>query len=317
MHPSVRHFMERLIDYAGLFPPAQLTVDAAIRHYKRYGEDQDSWMLGHFVVSASRLPELVPYMALFSEARPLKLSVVGNRSRSSEECLERLAKDMERIRTFRKQFRQAAVIDALELPLPPIPIPPVLLEAIGAESSRAGLRLCCETTHTRDSRWESGTLEAMDAIASVNSGSGTAVGVKIRTGGVTAEAFPAPHQVAFVLQACRDRKLPLKFTAGLHHPIRMYRHEASVKMHGFLNVFFAGMLAHAHGLDAGGIADIVGDENPDHFVFTDEGLRWRNLTMTAADIQSYRKTAFLAFGCCSFDEPREELRVLRLLEPRS
>ena len=61
--------------------------------------------------------------------------------------------------------------------------------------------------------------------------------------------FPSPEQVAFVMAACRDRNLPLKFTAGLHHPVRMYRDEVQTKMYGFLNIFVAGMLAHTQNLD--------------------------------------------------------------------
>ena len=75
------------------------------------------------------------------------------------------------------------------------------------------------------------------------------IGVKLRTGGIKAEMFPSPEQVAFVIAACRGRNLPLKFTAGLHHPVRMYRDEVETKMYGFLNIFLAGMLALFQNLD--------------------------------------------------------------------
>ena len=47
-----------LIDYAGLFPPAALAMDDAVGRYARpTGAGRDAWMLGRFIVPASRLGE--------------------------------------------------------------------------------------------------------------------------------------------------------------------------------------------------------------------------------------------------------------------
>ena len=66
---------------------------------------------------------------------------------------------------------------------------------------------------------------------------------KIRTGGVTAAAFPAAESVAQFIATCMARGLPFKATAGLHHPLRCVRpltYEPGAEqgtMHGFLNLF--------------------------------------------------------------------------------
>ena len=46
---SVRILLAHAIDYAGLFPPAGLAMDAAVRNYEAYREGPDSWALGRFV----------------------------------------------------------------------------------------------------------------------------------------------------------------------------------------------------------------------------------------------------------------------------
>ena len=50
MKTSLSVFQDRLIDYAGLFPPANLSLEAAINNYRNYINSDDSWMLGPFVL---------------------------------------------------------------------------------------------------------------------------------------------------------------------------------------------------------------------------------------------------------------------------
>jgi hypothetical protein len=47
-----------LIDYAGLFPPASLSMEEAVRNYARYREGEHAWMLGKFVVPQARAHEV-------------------------------------------------------------------------------------------------------------------------------------------------------------------------------------------------------------------------------------------------------------------
>src|SRR5438045_9660007 len=71
-------------------------------------------------------------------------------------------------------------------------------------------------------------------------------GYKLRTGGVTADAFPTSMQIAKAMVTPSTHQLPIKFTAGLHDPLREYREEVETKMHGFLNVMGAVALAAEH-----------------------------------------------------------------------
>ena len=57
-HPSLYAFLNGLIDYAGLFPPANLDLQTAIKNYAQYIHSIDSWMLGPFVIPITKLNEL-------------------------------------------------------------------------------------------------------------------------------------------------------------------------------------------------------------------------------------------------------------------
>jgi hypothetical protein len=84
-------------------------------------------------------------------------------------------------------------------------------------------------------------------------------------------------------------------------------------MHGFLNVFIAGTLAAARGLDADTVRQILDEENSNGFAFDTEGLAWREHRATRAEIAEARRRAVTSFGSCSFQEPRADLEALRLL----
>src|SRR5512135_1604202 len=54
---AFRTLLVDAIDYAGLFPPAQLGMAEAVREYAGYRTSSDAWALGRFIVPAARLAE--------------------------------------------------------------------------------------------------------------------------------------------------------------------------------------------------------------------------------------------------------------------
>src|SRR5687767_6921556 len=55
---SIRVLLDRLIDYAGLFPPAALSMQDAVRNYARYRDGEHAWALGRFIVPKERAKEV-------------------------------------------------------------------------------------------------------------------------------------------------------------------------------------------------------------------------------------------------------------------
>lgn len=294
---AISHFMTELIDYAGIFPPAALNLSDALINYQTYIKGSDSWMLGPFVIPVYRLNELEPYKALFSEEHPLSLSVILTKS-------EKFDHDMKAIHLFLETFETAGTVEAIEIPLPP-QVNPSLLDKI--ENKTENYHVYCEMTGTNDEH-----IHTLDAIQKINQKSLKRIGIKLRMGGIKAHLFPSANHAAFVIYECRKRGLALKFTAGLHHPIRQYRDEVETMMHGFVNVFTASIMAYCHEVDEATIQAILLDEDPANFLFTPNALSWRNKTVSSTEINNARSLFAASYGSCSFDEPREELGELTI-----
>ena len=129
---------------------------------------------------------------------------------------------------------------------------------------------------------------------------------------MTADAFPNDEQIARALVAAAQHQVPIKFTAGLHHPVKKFHESVGTKMHGFLNVLGAGVLAAEHGWDESRTAEMLADENASSFAFDDASFRWRGWEISTPQIIARRRLV-TSLGSCSFDEPREDLRALGLL----
>ncbi len=308
MVASLRALLSGIIDYAGLFPPAGLPMDQAIRNYARYRQEPESWMLARFICPAAQLTDLSPFVeALFDERTPLHFAALGQGVNEPERLRFTLDDDFAAIARFRVQHSKRVIWDVFEVR---VPVGTRGLSML-ATSARNTCDITCyyEPIFGPDRRAQLLDLLSHLKRASSEKPNTPCAGLKLRCGGLHASAFPSCEQVAFVIAACRDAKVPLKFTAGLHHPIRRYNDGVQTHMHGFINVFTAGVLAHARGLSAEQLQPILEDEDAAHFAFNDAGLRWKDWHATTDEIAVARKMV-TSFGSCSFDEPRDDLRAL-------
>lgn len=329
MHHAFKAFMNKILDYAGLFPPARLPMDEAVRNYLRYRNEPDEWMLSRFICPAVRLRELDKYRDNFrSFEKPLRFSILGRGGESINEFLTGLTSDIHSIQEFKEYQRGAVIVDAYEVKLPTELIdksnPSLTTEVLNrvAESIESAIpdSLTAFYEGVSSANWEQ-TVEALIAGISEHNratrqkgrGKYETAGYKLRCGGVDASAYPAPGQVAHGIHLCKQYQVPLKATAGLHHPLRHFNQADRVMMHGFLNLFGAGILAQHHPLSVGEIKNILEDEDARNFVFEGAEFRWKNLTVAAEQIQNARNRLVISFGSCSFDEPRQDLRSLGYL----
>jgi hypothetical protein len=305
MKASLRALLTGLIDYAGIFPPAKLPLPEALRNYLRYRDEPEAWMLGRFVCPAARLAELAGFQEEIPTDRPLVCAALG-RGGDDSTFLAGLDADLTDIATCRAAQAGRVTVDVLELRLPRAD-PAGLLREVAGRSKAMDLTLFFEVPVDREP-----LPRVLDQVRQASFA--CPAGYKLRAGGLEASAFPTSDDVAFALAACLGEGLPFKATAGLHHPFPRFDPAVGTRMHGFINVFTAGVLTLARCLDAARAREILDDEGPEHFHFDDAGLRWQNLEASTGAIAHARQHAVVSFGSCSFDEPRDDLRALGWLE---
>ena len=299
---SLRALLVNSIDYAGLFPPANLPLEESLRNYAAYVRDDDAWMLGAFVLPVGKFEETREWMKAFDVRHRLEVSTLGAKTENATQFLAALEAMALAMRNFEDFHGQAVAMTQVEMALPTQP------GAYVGEASSALARLRGRTF------WEAPADDAertINFLASHGSELNT-FGYKLRTGGVIASAFPSSIQIARALVAAVQQKVPIKFTAGLHHPVRQFHPNVQMKMHGFLNVLGAGVLAAEHEWDVQQTARLLEHEDAPDFVFTDEEFSWNTWSVSTERIAEHRKLV-TSFGSCSFDEPREDLRNLNLL----
>jgi hypothetical protein len=301
---SLRALLTHAIDYAGLFPPASLALEPALKNYAGYVRTPDAWMLGPFILPLAEFDRAVAGLSAFDREHPLRLSALGPKTDDAVAFAAALAAAMEEIGRFRARSTAEALIEQFEMPLPG-DVTADMLKLIRS-SAEAELSMFWEAPANAAER-------AIKLIADNNrSHPGRRLGFKLRTGGVTANAFPSSEEIATVLCCAVTHQVPIKFTAGLHHPVRLFHESVQTKMHGFLNVLGSAVLASEHDWTGKQIAEMLDAEDPAAFSFTNDFFGWRDWKIATGRIAAHREIV-TSLGSCSFDEPRDDLRALKLL----
>jgi hypothetical protein len=284
--------LSRIIDYAGLFPPATLDMETAVRNYQQYLGGDYAWMLSNFVLPASRLTEFgeaFNTICCGEQEQPWTLSVVCSGDNPPA--------DLKAMEDFQEG---AAFIAAVEFK----PVHLRSAQAILAALPRGRPRYV-EMPPDR-----AGSL--LPALAA------SGARAKLRTGGLAPAAIPSSRTVARFLLECAEAHSAFKATAGLHHAVRGERKlsydpgSPAAVMHGFLNVFLAAALAY-YGSTENGLLETLDETDPTAFQLDDDLITWHDHRMTSDQIERVRADFAIGFGSCSFTEPIDDLKAMEWL----
>ncbi|WP_013320719.1 hypothetical protein [Gloeothece verrucosa] len=287
MLTPIKTLLSSIVDYAGLFPPAKLDLPQAMTQYSEQRTAAYEWMLGTFVLPSSRLDDLEKLLPQFTLPQ-WSLSLILSQNWQA---------DLEKALTLQNP---KITITALEFP----PLSPTEIEK-ALHQLPTKINAFFEIPFSE---------EITPFLAILKNPSASA---KLRTGGLTSNAFPSAAKLGEFIYALGKEKVSFKATAGLHHPLRSEQpltpEPLLVKMHGFLNLALFAALVYGQkaSLEAG--INLLEETHLDHFQFLTDRIFWRDYELSLPEIEQSRLSFFQSFGSCSLSEPIEDLKQLQLI----
>ena len=281
-----------LFDYAGLFPPAGLPLDAVCQRYGAYLAGPHAWMLGRLIVPAERLDDAERAAAASgaSPSDPWPVSVLVGTTGHGAAFVDDVAD-----RRGRRTCLQIVAIEA-------------------SASTEAEIQ-------TLAAQWPEGERFVEipynpDPAALMASLASRGLSAKLRAGGITADRFPTTREAARFLVRARDANVAVKATAGLHHAIRgeyrlTYVPESDAgTMHGFVNLVLAATLLMTGKIDEELADACLDDDRPEAFKISGRAGSWLNGVVTYGEVAHARSVLLRSIGTCSFEEPVAEIDAL-------
>ncbi|MDT0529566.1 hypothetical protein RM555_11260 [Micromonospora sp. DSM 115977] len=284
MSTQVPALVDGLVDDAAVFPPGSAPLPDAVAAHRRHRTSWYAGLVGPLLVPATRLPEVA---GLLGADERIAVGVIGDVPLDRLDEVRTTADPRIRVRQV-----EAAVARRGEDPLPG-------LTELVTLARRAGAGPATLDAVYAELPLTFGLMGALDALAAARA-DGLPIAAKFRTGGLAAELFPTPAELAAVICACRDRDLPFKLTAGLHQAVRHLDPETGFTHHGFVNVL-AATLAAAGGATVESVAELLTATDPRPLVqYAEAGL-------------DRPRPLWIGFGSCSILEPLTDLIRLGLV----
>ncbi|MBN9611088.1 MAG: hypothetical protein J0I11_17440 [Actinobacteria bacterium] len=283
-----------LIDDAAIFPPGLAPLDLAVARHRDIRGSAVGRYVGPFLLSASRWRELPPLIERDAEPDGAFDVVLINRRGDSLADICDAASGLAHTAGLRVVGVEAA-------------LPAGATDATGtvaalAETLPADQRISVEIDDTEPDL-------ALRSIAAAREATGRDVRGKFRTGGTAPADSPSADTLAAVIAAAARLRLPIKFTAGLHHAVTGPHGPSGSRQYGVLNIIAA---VHA-ALHTSDYDDVPGRALVDTLLQIDaDRLAAEALSLDRTQALAVR-SVFTSFGCCGVLEPLAELADLGVL----
>ena len=297
MVESLQILLGGVIDYAGMYPPAELPLNEALRSYVRYKQGKEAWIVDRFICPASKVSELEAALKWQNYDARFGLCATGRKSEDNAEFLSNALIDIKAARRAVNVF-----FDAFETRLPVSALDSadlsfLILRIVRALEDETELYLEIPMTEN----WESEIPRAIEAIAKSRR-----CRAKIRCGGPSKEAVPTVDQLALFISACASAKVPFKATAGLHHPIRTVDERAGTQVHGFMNVLVAAAVARTFDASRADLISILSATDTSCFRCLESRISVGNWHLSLKQLRAARDFV-IGYGSCSVNEPLADL----------
>ncbi len=311
---SLNIFMQELLDYAGLYPPTNLTLQESLDNFSNYYFHKQKDWLGNFILPVNKIDETILILKEQNTFQKLNnkacFSIIISTCENISEYSNILENDILLIKKLIHKFENKIIIESIEL-FPPkeifksnnsnktIDILNILKDKFSGIKSIK--QLYCEIPFIENMN------QYVEQISNFNAHYSNKFAVKLRTGGVTPAQIPPAIQIAKAIRICAEQKVPVKATAGLHVPVPNDNRHVGARLHGFLNIFSCFLLCYDNLMSIEKMEKIILDYSYSNFKFTENGLCIEDNFISNEKMTELRKSFIKSFGTCSFLEPIDHL----------
>jgi hypothetical protein len=265
-----------LVDDAALFPPGNAPMARAVAEHRHHRAAAYGDLVGRFLCPVSRFDEL---RAELGDGPPLTIGLIADTGPAGLAAVGPAVLAEPRV-----------TLELVECVAPPSPDLVESVRTVAASITSVVPEkqwLECYVEVPRAPAWRQALAELCSWGWETR-----VVGAKLRTGGLSAEAFPSDEELADFIAECLRLGLPFKLTAGLHRAIRHTAAKTGFEHHGYLNALAAVV----------GTSALVAERRAEPL-----------LAVLSPQLDDPRH-GFRSYGSCSIAEPLEDLVALGLLD---
>ncbi|WP_018832163.1 hypothetical protein [Salinispora tropica] len=281
MSTKLPRLLAGLVDDAAVFPPGSASLPDAVTAHRQHRSSWYAELVGPLLVPASTVLNRELH-ALVEPVEELVVGLIGDTGLGGLSATLAAVPPGVTI-----QQVEVAVAARGADPQPGLTTLFPLVERLGGRTVYAEIPLTF------------GLMGALDRLVEARA-AGLPVAAKFRTGGLAAELFPTPTELATVIHGCQQRELPFKLTAGLHQAMRHLDSETGFTHHGFANVLAAALVA-SGGAGVEQITELLTATDP------------RPLLAPIEQRLEAARPLWVGYGSCSILEPLTDLIQLGLV----
>jgi len=328
---AARALLTDLIDYAGMFPPASLNLNAAIDQFLKHRAGPERILSSRFICPLGKLADAWPLMeARLKEAGAWTIVGLGKNAADMEigEAMDAWNSEARIARAALDTANGGLRLAALEMRIPnsamtlPQPMWPEFFAELADTFRDAlgpwlapGTVVGIETLPPTDVAGVNLTCALIACLAREMTNTDLRFAVKLRTGGTDPRAFPGMLEMSSLLYVAADHGVPLKLTAGLHQPFPHTPKKPPARHHGFLNLLLASAMLIEDKPNMDDVLEMMDrpltKDDLDEFIGL--GVGSDDDSLMTEILANVRENGILSFGSCSIAEPWEALQKVEML----
>lgn len=312
MVKSLDQLLDSAIDYSGMFPPNELDLREALREYVAFLKSEQKRFLSRFVIPYKGLNTL---SALADKKQglegPLNLCIAGPDIQTLAEFKNVILTMEQEILEAHSEYPGELRTNILELKLPSKSVitlnPEELVKALEAVVLRTAESRLLPHRVFFELPEQALNIETTKKIIKVIAAHNKSVlkrkvdnylfsGLKINCGFAGSGTEVTDEYLAEAILFSRDTNVAVKFSGDINTAYPGFDKETGAKVHGFINILAASMLAYTQDLNLEETVEVLQDRNPENFVFKDGYMKWRELAAPMMEIKMLRMLSITSFN---------------------